>query len=85
MHNIFRIIYIHQTGLLDFWKKQEHGNPRRCLDKTTTKSDELNEYRAMSLKKLTGAFLCLAIGYAISIAAFIIEQRTSCEEQNCMI
>ena len=61
------------AGLPGEWWKQNSDDPTYCLTKIQRKMKEKTGKKRLNLNNLSGAFFVVAIGYVISIIAFIFE------------
>lgn len=60
---------LREVGLLDEWVKRARPNPIQCLVKKNA-----HTVKTLTLKGLSGVFVVLAFGIALSILIFIVEQ-----------
>ncbi|XP_057374282.2 ionotropic receptor 93a-like [Daphnia carinata] len=65
------IIDMNGFGLIDHWVQTYQVMPHRCLSRTARKR---REQPRLSLKNLTGAFVVLLTGYAVSFLVFVVER-----------
>ena len=74
-----RLLEIHQIGLLDYWESKLRPMPSQCMknlnmgDNTKNNSPSDGKHRRLSLKNLSGAFVVLAVGFCLSLFAFLVE------------
>ena len=65
----YRILHLHDTGLLDLWEKWYTPSNLKCL--------KLNQRRGiprLSLGHLSSAFVILVAGYLVSMFVFLAEK-----------
>jgi hypothetical protein len=60
----------HEAGLVDFWFKQNMVDASRCLN---SMRDVASNKQRVTLGGLSGAFVALAFGYALSVLGFCAE------------
>ena len=85
MSCFFRLMEVHQAGLIDYWTRVEvekNRNAEFCLKiakkKLENKSQLFNnQTRRISLKNFTGVFYVLVAGYLLSFICFIGENFTT--------
>lgn len=75
----YRVLEILDTGIYSYWKTQRGISkvvPRECqiLAQNSGANVKAGINSQLSIKDLTGAFVILAIGYAISTVVFISEK-----------
>jgi len=63
------------AGLLNLWLNDNTIDPTTCLKKINQEMDpkKTDDLKPLTLKGLSGAFIILGVGYALAIAAFIVE------------
>ena len=63
------------AGLLNLWLNDNAIDPTTCLKKINQEMDpkKTDDLKPLTLKGLSGAFIILGVGYAMAIAAFIVE------------
>jgi hypothetical protein len=80
----FRILELHQIGLVDFWDAWIRPMPLQCDGKPPIVSKK-NKVNPLSLKNLTGAFLVLLVGMSLSILAFLGEKIVSIRQRRLAV
>ena len=58
------------VGLFQIWWKKTTADPTQCLNKN---QDQKVKVPTLTLGHLSGAFVVLGVGYALSFLAFIFE------------
>ena len=63
------------AGLLNLWLNDNAIDPTTCLKKINQEMDpkKTDDLKPLTLKNFSGAFIILEVGYALAIAAFIVE------------
>ena len=81
---MFRILELHQIGLVDFWDTWFRPMPPQC-DGKPQNVNKKDKVMPISLKKVTGAFLVLLGGMSLSILAFLGEKIVSFRQRRLAV
>jgi hypothetical protein len=74
---------LQQTGLLDYWDLWFRPISSQCTGNVQSgKAMSKNKLDPLSLKKLTGAFLVIAVGFGLSLLAFLCEKIISMPDRH---
>ena len=83
---MFRILELHQIGLVDFWDTWFRPMPPQCNGKPQQNvNKKKNKVMPLSLNNLTGAFLVLLVGMSLSILAFLGEKIVSIRQRRLAV
>ncbi|XP_046642731.1 ionotropic receptor 21a-like [Daphnia pulicaria] len=75
------LLELQQTGMIDYWDLWFRPMPPQCTGNVHSgKQMPKNKLKPLSLKNLTGAFLVIAVGFGLSLLAFLGEKIISLRE-----
>jgi hypothetical protein len=78
-----RLLDLQQTGLLDYWDLWFRPMSPQCTGNVQSgKQMPKNKLAPLSLKNLTGAFLVIAVGFGLSLLAFLCEKIISMPDRH---